>query len=87
MLHIFKTPYKYTKKKIQNLKKFKNLKIGKIKKYISGKNMKNVHKFVKDWLGRIKISKVKPLTIQFLLMKALLTRKIQFGKKNSKLNV
>jgi hypothetical protein len=49
--------------------------------------MKNVHKFVKDWSGRIKISKIKTLTVQFLLMKALLTRKIQFEKKNPKLNV
>jgi hypothetical protein len=48
--------------------------------------MKNiVYKFVKDWLGRIKISKVKTLTVQFLLMKALINKKISIWKEKFKI--
>jgi hypothetical protein len=36
-----------------------------------------VQKIIKTWLRRIKISKVEKLTVQFWLIKALLTRKIQ----------
>jgi len=51
------------------------------------KNMKNIHKIFKDWLRRIKIPKVQNLTTYFRLINALLARKIQFKKGNSKLNV
>jgi hypothetical protein len=56
-----------TYKKTKNKKKKEIQIIGKIRKnkkiYISGKNMKNTHQIVKDWLRRIKIYKVKEFTI------------------------
>jgi hypothetical protein len=66
------------KKKVQNTKKNEKWKSWKNKKNISMKNTKNVKKIVKNWSRRIKISKVDKLTGQFwMMMEALLTRKIQ----------
>jgi hypothetical protein len=42
---------------------------------------------VKDWLRKIKIHKIKNLTVYFRLIKVLLARKIQFKEENSKLDV
>jgi uncharacterized membrane protein YgaE (UPF0421/DUF939 family) len=59
----FGLSHKY-KNKIRKEKKTKKLKykkiknLFKIKKYISKENMKNTHKFTKDWLERIKLYKV-----------------------------
>jgi hypothetical protein len=69
---------------IQNTKK----KLKKWKKNIHQweeheKYLENCHRLV----GGIKIFKVKKLTVQFWIMKAILTRKVQSEKKNSKLDV
>ena len=59
------------------------------KKYVEESNIYILERLgiAKDWLWRIKISKFENLTAYFLLIKALLVRKIQFNDENPKLGV
>ena len=62
--------------------------VGRISKHLPVRRVYlNARRIAKDWLRRIKHIKLKNLTVYFLLIKALLTKKIQLHEGNSKLNV
>jgi hypothetical protein len=45
----------------------------------------NAYKIARDWLRRFKNTRIEILTVYFLLMRAMRTRKIQFEKENAKI--
>jgi len=69
-----------------NIQNTKYKKIQKNKKILKWEEHKECTENRQRLVEEDKISKIKKLTIQFWLMKTLLTRKIQFRKKNSKLD-
>jgi len=79
--HKYKKKIRKEKKKQKNkIQKIKNFE--KLKKYISEENMKNTHKFTKDWLERIKLYKVRKIDNQILTNEdPNYKRKFNLGKK------
>jgi hypothetical protein len=78
---------KKKKKERENTKK-KLKYVGRISKHLPVRRVYlNARRIAKDWLRRIKHIKLKNLTVYFLLIKALLTKKIQLDEGNLKLDV